>query len=151
MKKNIVKTVATALLGIAILASCKKSTDETPAPTAQTMLTAKTWQIEKVIEAHAGSPTTVVYQRGANNNQEDFSLVRQRFNSNGTMDYTDEDGNSGTNARWELLENNTRLKITFGGFGTTFEQFTISTTQFSYKTPFATATDYVLLTFTPVP
>jgi hypothetical protein len=150
MTKNIVKTAATALLGIAFLASCKKSTDETPAPTAQTLLTAKTWQMEKVTEVRTGSPT-VIYQRGATANQEDFSLVRQRFNSNGTMDYTDEDGNSGTNARWELLENNTRLKITFGGFGVSFEQFTITANQFSYKSPFATASDYVLYTFTPVP
>jgi hypothetical protein len=150
MKKNNLKTIIIALLGIAFLASCKKAANETPAPTAQTMLTAKTWQMEKVTEVRTNTPT-VVYQRGAATNQEDFSLVRQRFNSNGTMDYTDENGISGTNAHWELLDNNTRLKMTFGGFGVSFEQFTISANQFSYKSPFATATDYVLYTFTPAP
>lgn len=151
MKKNIAKTIAFALLGIATLASCKKSADETPAPTPASMLTAKTWQMERVTEVHTGIPNNIIYQRGATNNQEDFSLVRQRYNANGTVDYTDENGFSGSNARWELLDNNTRLKMTFGGFGVTFDQFTISAAQFSYKSPFATATDYVLFTFTPVP
>lgn len=150
MKKNSFKTIITALLGIALLASCKKSADVTPVPTVQAQLTDKIWRMEKVTEVHSSTPT-VIYQRGAANNQEDFSLVRQQFNNNGTLSYTDENGISGTNSHWELLDNNTRLKITFGGFGVTFEQFTISAAQFSYKSPFATATDYVLYTFTPVP
>lgn len=148
MKKNSLTAIFTALLGIALLAGCKKST---AVPTVQAQLADKIWLMQKVTEVRSGSPANVVYQRGATNNQEDFSLVRQKFNSNGTLDYTDENGISGSNSHWELLDNNTRLKITFGGFGVTFEQFTISATQFSYKSPFATATDYVLYTFTSVP
>lgn len=150
MKKNSLTTLFTALVGIVLLASCKKSTDAAPVPTVQAELTDKIWRMEKVTEVHSGT-ATVIYQRGATNNQEDFSLVRQRFNNDGTLAYTDETGASGTNSHWELLDNNTRLKITFGGFGVTFEQFTISAAQFSYKSPFATATDYVLYNFTPVP
>jgi outer membrane biogenesis lipoprotein LolB len=151
MKKNSLKTIFTALMGIALLASCKKSADVTPVPTVQAQLTDKIWRMEKVTEVRSGAAANIIYQRGATNNQEDFSLVRQQFKANGTLAYTDETGASGTNSHWELLDNNTRLKITFGGFGVTFEQFTISAAQFSYKSPFATATDYVLYTFTPVP
>lgn len=151
MKKNSLKTIFTALVGIALLASCKKSADATPVPTVQAQLTDKIWRMEKVTEVRSGAAANIIYQRGATNNQEDFSLVRQKFNSNGTLAYTDETGASGTNSHWELLDNNTRLKITFGGFGVIFEQFAISAAQFSYKSPFATATDYVLYTFTPAP
>jgi hypothetical protein len=133
------------------LMSCKKDNDTPPLPDAAQQLTAKEWRMERVAEVHSGQPETVVYQRGAAGNQEDFSAVRQRFNASGSLSYTDENGFSGDNARWELLDNAARLKITFGGYGVTFEQFTIGNGRFSYKTPGATATDYVCFTFTHVP
>lgn len=151
MKLIVVKKWMWAPALVLGLLSCKKESETPLLSTPAQQLTAKEWRMERVAEVQGGQPETVVYQRGGTGNQADFSAVRQRFHANGNLSYTDENGLSGNDAHWELLDNAARLKITFGGYGVTFEQFAIGNGRFSYKAPGATATNYVCFTFTPVP
>jgi hypothetical protein len=119
--------VAIAFLSAGLF-SCKKDTVESPVKTA---LMAHTWRVENVTEYNTGVPT-VNYQRGAQNNSDDYSLVRQKYNSNGTIQYVDQFGSSGNNGTYQLLDNDRKLKIGFAGLTTTVESLKVTASEFAY-------------------
>jgi hypothetical protein len=111
--KSIALVAAVGMIGIS---SCKK--DDVPAKESivKKDLMAHTWQMEKVIEYTSGS-STVSYQRGAANNQEDYSMIRQTYKSNGSITYIDQSGESGTDGIYELLNNDTKIRIGLASMG----------------------------------
>ena len=77
---------------------------------------AHTWQMEKVIEYTSGN-ATVSYQRGAADNQEDYSMIRQTYKADGSITYIDQGGESGTDGIYELLNNDTKIRIGLASMG----------------------------------
>jgi hypothetical protein len=111
--KSIVVAAAIGMIGIS---SCKK--DDVPAKESivKNNLMAHTWQMEKVIEYTSGN-STVSYQRGAADNQEDYSMIRQTYKADGSITYIDQGGESGTDGIYELLNNETRIRIGLASMG----------------------------------
>ena len=112
--------------------SCKKE-DVQKESAAKKALTAHTWQMENVTAYTSGLPS-VSYQRGAANNEDDFSLVRQTYTSNGTITYLDQFGDSGTNGTYTLLNNDTQIRLGLSsmGWSVTGENLKLASTEFSY-------------------
>lgn len=149
--KKVFNTLSIAfMLTASLFTSCKKDAP-TPAPTAQSMLTAKTWQVDEV-KIYTASGTFTEYKKGAANNASDFSLVRQKYNADGSIVYTDDSGLSGNDGRWELLDNNTKLKVGLPSLGISVvcEGFSVTANTFSYKLHFS-PTEYTQFNFIPVP
>jgi hypothetical protein len=111
--KSILVASAACLIGAS---SCKK--DDVPAKESQVKkdLMAHTWQMEKVIEYTSGN-ATVSYQRGATDNQEDYSMIRQTFKADGSITYVDQSGEAGTDGTYSLLNNDTKIKIGLASLG----------------------------------
>lgn len=111
--KSFFLVTATILLA---LPSCKK--DDVPARESivKKDLMAHTWQMEKVIQYASANPT-ISYQRGAVNNEDDYSMVRQTYKADGTIAYVDQFGETGTNGNYELLNNDTKIKIGLSSMG----------------------------------
>jgi hypothetical protein len=151
MKKAIqnfgVTIVALVTLG---MASCKKEDGPKLISEKQQLLTAKTWQVSEVNEMIDGEKTAL-YKKGAANNEEDYSLVRQSFKADGKIHYTDQFGDQGTDGLWKLLDNDTRLQLSLLSMGITtiVDDFTISSTGFSYKLK-TEGSNYVEFKFIPV-
>ncbi|RXK86899.1 hypothetical protein [Filimonas effusa] len=135
---------------IAALTSCNSKDKEvtTPQSDVKKRLTAKTWQVKEVTEWESGAKT-VVYKRGAANNEDDYAAVRQLFKDDGTVVYTDQDGETGTGGRYELLENGTVLKLGMPEFGISVVVYAVKVTdgEFSYRLD--TEDGYVLFIFEP--
>jgi len=110
------------------------------------LLTAQTWQIEEVTMIDNGI-SDVTYKRGAANNDDDFSLVRQTFKTDGTITYVDQYGFTGKNGKWKLLENDTKLRLGMGDFSVIVENVTVSENSFSYRT--MNQEGYALFKFSP--
>ena len=111
--KSILVVAVACLIGAS---SCKK--DDVPAKESQVKkdLMAHTWQMEKVIEYTSGN-ATVSYQRGATDNQEDYSMIRQTFKADGSITYVDQSGEAGTDGTYSLLNNDTKIKIGLASLG----------------------------------
>ena len=116
-------------------------------PTKQALM-AHTWQMEMVAEYNSGV-AHVIYQRGATTNDEDFSMIRQTYKSNGTVEYVDEFGDSGSNAKYSLLDNNTRIRLSYSGLSVTGENFVVTDNQFAYTLKYNT-TDSTRFVFSPL-
>jgi hypothetical protein len=142
--------LVTAVIFMAGMASCHSKDKEVTPPVTdvKTLLTAKTWQVNEVNEWD-GTSKTVYYKRGAANNEEDYSAVRQQYRADGSIVYTDQEGETGTDGRYELLENNTRLKLSMPDMGRSVTVNTLKVTngEFSYR--LATEAGYVQFTFEP--
>lgn len=128
--------------------SCR-STDKdvvTPVGEVKKLLTAQTWQMNEVSEVQNGV-STVVYKRGAAQNEEDYSAVRQLFKADGSIVYTDQDGSTGADGRYELLDNDTSLKLSMPAYDLSVTVYAVKVTsgEFSYR--LGTAEGYVLFTF----
>lgn len=146
--KQIIRLTAALFLASIFAVSCKKEVVKpVPAPTVKERLTAKTWQMEEVIDNH-GTPV-VTYRRGAANNEEDYSLVRQSFKADGTITYVDQFGDAGTNGTYELLENDTRIRLGMTGSNLSViaQNLSVSNTRFSYW--LVDQDGYVQFTFSP--
>jgi hypothetical protein len=142
----------TFLLSLSVLAlmltftSCKK--DKAPdSPTKQALM-AHTWQMETVTGFSAGVPN-VTYQRGASNNEEDFSMIRQTYKSNGTIQWVDEFGDSGSNATYSLLDNDTKIRLSYSGLSATGENLVVTSNQFAYTLKY-NSTDSTRFVFSPL-
>lgn len=147
--KGIIRMTTAFFLASLFVVSCKKDdVKPVPAPTAKDLLTAKTWQMEEVTDNH-GTPQ-VVYKKGAANNEEDYSLVRQAFKADGTITYIDQFGDAGTNGTYELLENNTRIRLGMTGssLSVVAQSLNVSASRFSYH--LVDGAGYVQFTFSPV-
>lgn len=129
--------------------SCKKE-DAKNESAAKKALTAHTWQMEKVTAYTSGLPY-VSYQRGAANNEDDFSLVRQTYKSNGTITYVDQFGDSGSNGTYELLNNDTQIRIGWRSMGWSIvgENLKLTSTEFSYTLKHGDS-DSTRFTFSPL-
>ncbi len=110
MNNRIKSILVVAVACVIGASSCKK--DDVPAKESLVKkdLMAHTWQMEKVIEYTSGNPT-VSYQRGAADNQEDYSMIRQTFKADGSITYVDQSGEAGTDGIYALLNNDTKIKI----------------------------------------
>lgn len=151
--KKVFNTLSIAIFFTASLlfTSCKKDSPNTTPPSVQSLLTTKTWQVDEVTD-YTASGTFREYKKGASNNASDFSLVRQKFNVNGTITYTDDSGVSGNDGQWQLLENNTKLKLGLPSMSLSVvcDEFAVTANTFSYKLYFS-ATEYTQFSFVPVP
>lgn len=147
--KNVVLAVITIVT--MVFTSCKKDSTEPTQLSVSQMLTAKTWQVEEVTD-HMGGNIDKLYKRGANNNQDDYSLVRQQFKTDGTITYTDEFGITGKDGLWELQDNNKKIKLNLPSMGLSVvcEDVTVTANSFSYKLTYP-GNGYVLFTFSPLP
>lgn len=112
--------------------SCEKEDVQKASVTRETLM-AYTWQVEKVAIFTSGVPL-VTYQRNAANNEEDYSLIRQTYKANGSVVYTDQFGDAGSNGTYELLNRNTAIKIGLGpvGLHVIGENLNASPTEFAY-------------------
>lgn len=129
MKPSIKQSLLALGLFSVTLFSCTKE-DPIPSP-AQKALTANSWQVERVTQYTDGAPE-VTYLRGGQNNSDDFSLVRQTYKANGSIDWIDSFGDSGGNGRWQLLDGNRKLKLTMETLSTTVENVKLLTGVFAY-------------------
>jgi hypothetical protein len=128
--KSILVVAVACLIGAS---SCKK--DDVPAKESQAKkdLMAHTWQMEKVIEYTSGN-ATVSYQRGATDNQEDYSMIRQTFKADGSITYVDQSGEAGTDGTYSLLNNDTKIKIGLASLGLSVigDNLKVDNTSFGY-------------------
>lgn len=128
--KSILVVAVACLIGAS---SCKK--DDVPAKESQVKkdLMAHTWQMEKVIEYTSGN-ATVSYQRGATDNQEDYSMIRQTFKADGSITYVDQSGEAGTDGTYSLLNNDTKIKIGLASLGLSVigDNLKVDNTSFGY-------------------
>jgi hypothetical protein len=147
--KQIIRITAALFLASIFAVSCSKKdvVKPVPAPTVKELLTARTWQMEEVTDNH-GTPV-VTYKRGAANNEEDYSLVRQSFKADGSITYIDQFGDAGTNGTYELLENDTKIRLGMTGstLSVVAQNLSVSTTRFSYR--LVDQDGYVQFTFSP--
>lgn len=135
---------------IACAASCRSKDEVLPSfSVVKRLLTAQTWQLNEVIDVQNGGVPTPLYKRGAPDNEDDFSKVRQQFKADGGIIYTDQDGETGTDGRYELLENDTRLKLSMPemGFSVTVNTLKVTSGEFSYR--LAAGEGYTIFTFGP--
>lgn len=143
MRKSVVLTLSVVALSMAFI-SCKK--EKTPSSTQQALM-AHTWQMEMVAEYNSGIPH-VIYQRGAANNDEDFSMIRQTYKSNGSVQYVDEFGESGSNASYKLFDNDSRIRISYSGLSIVGEHLVVTDNQFAYTLKY-NETDSTRFVFSP--
>ncbi len=106
--------IITVLFVLGFVSSCKKDETTTPAKTKTQYLTAKTW-IVSTVTAAGGSFS--VYKRGNTtaNNYLDLDKVALKFNSDGTITGTDNNGKSFSGAKWSLSTDETKLTISGTG------------------------------------
>lgn len=126
--------------------SCKK--DKAPDSATKQALMAHTWQMEMVSEYDSGVPH-VIYQRGASDNDEDFSMIRQTYKSNGSVQFVDEFGETGSNAKYSLLDNDTKIRLSYSGLSVTGENLVVTNNQFAYTLKY-NATDSTRFIFSPL-
>ena len=105
--------VVLVILAVTLLTSYKKK-DNTMMATRAALLTAHSWQVEKVIASNqAGIGSVVVYKKGASHNNQDFSHYQLTFKEDGTYQGTDENGHSGSGT-WQLTNNASQLSVDGG-------------------------------------
>jgi hypothetical protein len=130
---KLIVTVATSIIS---LTSCQKEVPAvtTPTPSKKQLLTAKVWVVDEVKETQNGTSVTL-YKRGATNNTDDFSLVRNQYKNDGSIVWRDEFGDEGNDGRWELLNNDTQLKLSWpiANMSVTVHDVTVTANSFSYK------------------
>ena len=133
MNNKIKSILVVAVACLISASSCKK--DDVPAKESQVKkdLMAHTWQMEKVIEYTSGN-ATVSYQRGATDNQEDYSMIRQTFKADGSITYVDQSGEAGTDGTYSLLNNDTKIKIGLASLGLSVigDNIKVDNTSFGY-------------------
>lgn len=127
--------------------SCDKEDNLRQEPMEVQLLTAKTWQMEEVVSVEPGNQPYVTYKRGAADNEDDFSLIRQTFKKDGSITYIGQEGESGSNGRYQLLGNN-MLSLGLGGIPIIVEQVIIRENSFSYR--LVHGGGYTQFTFSPV-
>lgn len=133
MKRRINQTLTFVFASLMILASCSKK-DHQPANDAKSLLTAHTWQVEEASYTESGQKY-VTYKKGAANNDDDYSKVRQTYKADGSVVWVDQSGDSGSDGRYELLNNNQQIKLIYGGTVLTCDIVQLTATTFSYKIP----------------
>src|SRR5438132_1564017 len=101
------------VLGIALLTAYQIK-EEPLAASREALLTAHSWQVEKVIASHhTGIAAVTVYKQGANHNYQDFSQYKLTFKEDGTYQGTDENGHSGSGT-WKLTNHASQLSVDHG-------------------------------------
>lgn len=146
--KRIIRLASALFLSTVLFSttSCNKEDELKKEPIEVQLLTAKTWQIEEVVEVTDGEPPHVTYKRGAANNEDDFSLVRQSFKKDGSIVFIDQEGESGSNGHYQLLENN-MLRLSWGFITNIVEHTVIRENSFSYR--LVHEDGYTQFTFSP--
>ena len=145
MKKTFLFSLS-ALVLILNFTSCKK--DKAPDSATKQALMAHTWQMGTVTEYNSGV-ASIIYQRGASNNDEDFSMIRQTYKSNGSVQFVDEFGETGSNAKYSLLDNDTKIRLSYSGLSVTGENLVVTNSQFAYTLKY-NSTDSTRFVFSPL-
>ncbi len=128
--KQIIQLISISVLVIGF-ASCKKDTAQNESAI-QKELMAHTWQMEKVTSYVSGTPS-VLYQRGAANNEDDYSLIRQTYKANGSIVYVDQFGDAGNDGTYKLLgDNKIQIGLRSMGFSVVCENLSVTPTEFAY-------------------
>lgn len=101
------------VLAVTLLTAYQKK-DEPLTISRSALLTAHSWQVEKVTASHqTGIATVTVYKQGSNHNYQDFSQYKLTFQEDGTYQGTDENGHSGSGT-WKLTNNASQLSVDHG-------------------------------------
>lgn len=129
------KRIAFALAFVSFLlagfVSCSKKLVSINTPSGRSLLLANTWQLAEVTEIVAGRQMPV-YRRNAPANTEDFSLVRQSFKADGTVQYTDQFGHTGTDGEYELKQGGSKIRMALGGQDVVGEQVAMAPGHFEF-------------------
>jgi hypothetical protein len=145
MKKIILFSLSALVLTVAFVSRGKQKAADSPAKQA---LLAHTWQMETVAEYNSAN-NHINYQRGAVINNDDLSSIRLTCKSNGTIQYVDEHGESGNNATYQLLDNDRKIRISYGGLSITGENLVVDGNQFAYTLKYNTS-DSSRFVFSPI-
>ena len=135
-----------------LLSACQKQkvVDKITLSPIAIMLTSKTWQVKKVTQFSSGT-SEVLYLKGAANNSDDFSMVRDKFNADGTVNFTDQFGLSGDDGKWVFNEASRMLTLSWprAQLAVAVNNVKISEQEFSYDL-LEGSTDYTQFLFMPV-
>ena len=115
---------------------------------AKQALLAHTWRMETVFQ-HKSTNTQIIYRRGAPASEEDLSAVRLTCKSNGTIQYVDENGARGNNARYQLTDNDKKIRISYAGLNITGENVVVNGNQFAYTVKYNN-TDSSRFVYSPI-
>lgn len=147
---QILKFPALVMALILVIAgtSCRSKDKEVVLPLSEVkkMLIARPWQVNEVSEVQ-NNQNTVVYKRGAANNEEDYTEVRQLFKEDGSIVYTDQEGETGSDGHYELLDNGNSLKLSITGLEVKVNTVKVTNGEFSYR--LGTPDGYVQFNFGP--
>lgn len=108
---------------------------------------AHAWHLYEVTELVSGKAIKV-YRRGQTRNADDYSLVRHAFKKDGSLQYVDQFGNSGTDGEYDLNAADSKLKMALGAQNLIAEAVSISTERFEYTVKLSEE-DAVRYTFSP--
>lgn len=111
--------------------SCTRETVAINTPSGKSLLMAHTWRLQEVTELVAGKKI-VVYRQGSGRNAEDYSLVRQSYKQDGTVQFVDQFGNVGTDGEYELSAGNHQIRLALGTENLVGEAVSIGTEHFTY-------------------
>lgn len=127
---------------------CRSKDKEVVLPLSEVkkLLIARTWQVNEVSEVQ-NNQSTVVFKRGAANNEEDYTEVRQLFKEDGSIVYIDQEGESGSDGRYQLLDNGSSLKLSIWGLEVKVNTVKVTSGEFSYR--LGTPDGYVQFNFGP--
>jgi hypothetical protein len=139
-----------ALILVVGSTSCRsKDTVVPPLSVVKRLLTAQNWQLNEVIDVQKGGVSTPLYKRGAPDNEDDFSAVRQLFKTDGSIIYTGQEGETGADGRYELLENDTRIRLSMPSWGLSVNADALKVTSGEFTYRLGTAEGYTIFTFGP--
>ena len=132
MKRVFTKWSSLVAMILLVFSSCKKDNDVPVSPLKQALI-ANTWEVYKVID-RTNELVTVLYERGAPDNQEDYSLVRQQFRKDGGITYVDQFGMHGTDGSYKLHEKERKMEIGLASMGlsTLVQNVQVNASTFSY-------------------
>lgn len=125
---------------IILFNSCSKDCEDPAPPVPKTkteMLTSKTWIYDEYFTNYNNANTVLAYKRGKPNNTTNLAANRSKFNMDGTLEETNQNGQnfSGT---WVWLNNETQLQITNQVGVFTANVITLSDSSFVWLDPTAT-------------
>lgn len=127
--------------------SCSRESVGLNTPSGKSLLLAHAWHIAEVTELVSGKAIKV-YSRGQQRNADDYSLVRHTFKKDGSLQYVDQFGNSGTDGEFDLNAADSKLKLVLGAENMVAESVSISTERFEYTVKLSDE-DAIRYTFRP--
>ncbi|WP_132055940.1 hypothetical protein [Pseudocnuella soli] len=135
------------LIVLSSFVSCSRESVGLNTPSGKSLLVAHTWHLAEVTELVSGKAIKV-YRKGAARNADDYSLVRHTFKRDGSLQYVDQFGNSGTDGEYYLNAADSQLQMALGAQNLVAEAVNISTDRFEYTVQLSEE-DAIRYTFSP--